>query len=909
MAARSKAAAEGPAVKLVQAVALAWVATTGAMAQYVPDRVRLSDAVESALQSQARTESERRELRMRHGQWTLEDLDTSARRARSALETGRLQDDSLQDPAVPVPMRAEALVRRGRAAEALSLLTGCQEPACGLLRAEALALLGRVPEAIEQLAGLERDAAAPDADSEAWRIGALAIRLRATLEPVGSDRWKRAIDWLGRAREHDRLDPRVPLAEGELLMARHNREEGVPALQQALSLNPRGARTWFALGRAALEGFDFDSAASAVEALRRLAPDGTLADLLAAERFLLLEDSERAQETLDALLAREPDLPEALALNAAIAARRWDPAAVDARLAEMDRRFPGQALGAATVGRLLALHRQYEWAERMLRLAIERRPAWSEPRGELGQLLLQTGRDVDARTALAEAANLDPFDKRSAFGRWLLEEMAEYRVIESPHFRIRVKPGVDEVVAEGMPEALERMHAEVCARFGHEPSTRTTIELLPDHESFAVRITGMPGIHTMAASTGPVIALEVPRKGNPRKHLGTFDWLEVLRHEYAHTVTLSQTDNRIPHWLTEALAVSVETKPRTYETCQRLAETLARDRLFTLDRIKWAFVRPETPNDRPLAYAQGRWMVEFLEATWPGDVVKRLLERYRIGDDEDAALRATIGIGADEFFARFKAWAHEQVRAWGLAAEPSMEALVERERESDPALRAKAEAARARWLDALAAELADRAFHPFKPRRPGERGWPRPQLPKFRITDEMLERWLAEHPDHPDLLELKIQRQLGEQPEIHETARTWLSAYARARPVDPLPDRLLARAAHGSGTSEAGLEQLARLDALEERDPAYALEIARLLRAKGDSEGAMRAAEKAARIDGYDPSTRELAAAIAVEAGMLERALRHVRALQRLEPDRAVHAERARRIEARMTRPSVTVPK
>jgi hypothetical protein len=133
-----------------------------------------------------------------------------------------------------------------------------------------------------------------------------------------------------------------------------------------------------------------------------------------------------------------------------------------------------------------------------------------------------------------------------------------------------VKPGIDEVVAELMPDALESMHADVTTRFAHEPARKTTIEVLPDHEFFAVRITGMPGIHTMAAATGPVIAFEVPMEGNPKKHLGLFDWLQVLRHEYTHTVTLSQTENRIPHWLTEALAVSMETKPRTFETCQML---------------------------------------------------------------------------------------------------------------------------------------------------------------------------------------------------------------------------------------------------------------------------------------------------------------------------------------------------
>ncbi|MFZ4722858.1 MAG: peptidase MA family metallohydrolase [Phycisphaerales bacterium] len=901
--------AEGAAVRHWLSAIAVLVTAAGTWAQYVPERVTAPASLDAALDSAARSPEARQALRIRHGRWLADDLATPAQRARAAIDMGSFRDAALDDGSVPVALRGEVLVRRGRAEEALSLLAGCEEPTCALVRADALALLGRVNEAIAQLDPLERAAADAGADPEAWFLGAQATQRRGALEPLPPDRWKRALDWLGRAREQDRLDPRVPLLEGRLLMARHNREEGVPALQQSLALHPRQAETWFALGRAALEGFDFDAAARAIEALYRLAPDSVHGDLLAAERFLLLEDSERAQSTLDALLEREPDMPEALALNAAVAARRWDRQAVESRLAEMDRRFPGQALGAATVGRLLALHRQYAWAERMLRTAIERRPAWSEPRGELGQLLLQTGREDDARKALAEAAALDPFDKRSAFGRWLLDEMAGYRVIESPHFRIRVKPGIDEVVAESMPEALERMHEDVCARFGHEPSEKTTIEVLPDHEFFAVRITGMPGIHTMAASTGPVIAMEVPRRGNPRRHLGTFDWLEVLRHEYAHTVTLSQTENRIPHWLTEALAVSVETKPRTYETCMQLAQALRTGKLFPLDRIKWAFVRPETPNDRPLAYAQGRWMVEFLESTWSDRVVQRLLERYRLGDDEEAALRATIGIGADAFFDQFKLWAKAQVRAWGLLPDPSMSDLLEIERASDPAHMEQVRDARAAWQQAMARAFADRVMEPFRLRDRKARDWPELRLPRFEITDEILDRWLSEHPEHPDLLELKIRRRLEDQPELNETSRALLRAYALARPVDPMPDRLLARAQRGQGAPADALASLRRLDLLEERDPAYALEIARLLRQQGDAASAMQAATKASRIDGYDPSTRELAAAIAIEAGRLDEALRHVRALERLEPDRPVHAERARRIEARMLAPSDTVPK
>lgn len=129
---------------------------------------------------------------------------------------------------------------------------------------------------------------------------------------------------------------------------------------------------------------------------------------------------------------------------------------------------------------------------------------------------MQSGRTDRARAALAEAARLDPFNKRSTFSLTLLEEMKEWRTFEGRHFVVRCKPGPDEVVAAMMPDALDRMHADVAARFGHEPAERTVIELMPDHRMFGVRITGMPWIHTMAACTGPVIALEVPREGARR---------------------------------------------------------------------------------------------------------------------------------------------------------------------------------------------------------------------------------------------------------------------------------------------------------------------------------------------------------------------------------------------------------
>ena len=99
--------------------------------------------------------------------------------------------------------------------------------------------------------------------------------------------------------------------------------------------------------------------------------------------------------------------------------------------------------------------------------------------------------------------------------------------------------------------------------------------MFPSHEQFGVRTTGLPWIGTVGACTGNVIAMDVPRggPGEGADLMGNFDWARVLRHEYTHTVTLALTNNRIPHWLTEAAACNQEQAPRDWDNCQLLAST------------------------------------------------------------------------------------------------------------------------------------------------------------------------------------------------------------------------------------------------------------------------------------------------------------------------------------------------
>ena len=880
--------------------AMITLATHAVDQDLVPARVDVSAAVVKAINEPWLKPDERRDMRIRHGQWSDEDLNTTARKAEAALRVWKLRDASLESPDAPIATRAQALVWRGESAQAISLLAGCDDPECQLIKAQALSLLGKMEEACVILRKLRAKSDPQNMDANALLVAAQATTQLGKLQALTAQDWRAVVDDLGRARDVDKLDPRTPLLEGDILIDRHNRAEGVPALWQTLSLDPRSSRAWFALGEVALSNFDFDSARLAADRLRLLNSTHPLADLLDSESALLSDDPDRADAILDGLLSREPHMPQALALRAAVAGRRWNPELARQRLGEFDEQFPNNALAYATLGRTLSLNRQYELGQRALEEAIRRQPAWTEPRGELGYLLMQSGRDQEAIATLKAAAELDPFDTRSSFGLWLMDELSKWKVIDSPHFRIRVKPGVDEVMADLMPDALEAMHLDVTKRFAHEPAQKTTIEVLPDHEFFAVRITGMPGIHTMAAATGPVIALEVPMEGNPKKHLGLFDWLEVLRHEYTHTVTLSQTQNRIPHWLTEALAVSMETKPRTFETCQLLARSLATGKLFALDKIKWAFVRPESPQDRPLAYAQGCWMVEYLQSKWGAECVPKLLEKYKQGLDESQAFEQTVGVSGEQFFAGFLVWAAEQVKQWGLSPEPSLEKLSDTIRAKDPQLQMATRKAEQSRLDMLAIFLAKQVGEPFQVAQSVlvASRWPMVKKPAVELTDELIDGWLAQYPDQPDLLELKLRRRLKEQPEVDGIATTLLQAYAKARPVDPYPHRVYARGTLTSGDQQAAMEHLIVLDLLEEQNPSYALELARLYRVQNNLAAARKSVEKAARINPFDAATREFAATLAIEDGDLQRARIHIGALAKLEPDQKRHALRLEKLDA-----------
>lgn len=860
--------------------------------------VEFSPAARTLIDAAYLTDAERAALRVRHGVWTSEDLTTPLLRAAAAMLTGAWDSPALQDAEVPVEMRADSMLRRGDIAEALAALEGATTLAATRIRAEALEALGRFEEAdaaAEPAAKALASGEARTAQETTDMVRALWVRARVKGEPA--EGYKRMLAALAEGRERDdRLDPTSMLAEARLLYEKDNRPQAGEAALQALSVCPSLADAWELLGRMAVDGFNFDAARGAAARLDTIAEEmgggageSAQACLIRSLCWLRQNEPALAREALAPALARFPRMRDALALRCAALALERDTDGLRDALGQFAALSPGSPIALHAIGKAYSEARQYDDAAEYLNQAIALQPKWPAPLIDLGLLELQSGRDHEALAALERVATLDPFNVRAANSLTLVRELQTYDRVASDHFEVRFKPGVDRVLAEEMLPLLERIYGIVCVgpeSVQHEPSRKTVIDLMPDHEWFAVRITGMPDIHTVAASTGPVIAMEAPKVG-PGHEMGEYDWVRVVRHEYVHTVTLSRTKNRIPHWFTEAAAVHYEGGPIEYDTAALLTRALTSNTLFDMREINIAFVLPKKPTDRAQAYAQGHHMYEFMLERFGRQAPLDLMDLYAEGVREDEAMRRVLKVPSDEFLASFKEWLRARATAWGMLPEPSIESIVFDEAMNSDVGREAAALA----LDSGVARLAGVVSGGWSP---DPEGFEAPGL-----SPAALERIGAERPDHPDVLRLRIRMALHTaNDEPTPEMIPLLERYAAVRPVDPLPHKLLARLymASSAETEDRAIEHLEYLDAREQNSPAYAAELARRYGALKRYEPAEAKAERATQIAPFNASMRELAATASLLAGDLGAAERHIAALTVLEPDRPVHAQRLQKV-------------
>ena len=816
---------------------------------------------------------------------------------------------------------AQALLIKGEYDRAMEHLKQAieikpQSAAARRILGATLELLGRRDEAIatyrwfdEQLTrqdGFPRDAA--------WITDAAVGFLRYSMltQTSVADRTRHVLtEMLQQAYERvDRSYWPARIAAADLLRARYNNDEAdgsVSDYQAALRLNPKLPEAFVGLGEVLLEKWNFEEVEKHAEKALAVNPRFAPAFHLLARKFITERRYAQSLEASEkALKINERDVI-ALSLSAAASACRYDAEGTQRFLSRVEAINPRSDTLYHILGNALSGIRQYADSEAALLRAIEFEPTDPNSRNALGLMYMQWGLDDKARDTLDAAWTLDPFNKRTKFTLDLLESLDKFARFETEHFTIRHDPVKDPGLGRYMGEFLEEIHAAVIADYNLVLPQKTKIEVYPTQRAFAVRITGEPWIHTVGACTGFVIALASPRKAPDLS--GRYNFARVLKHEYTHTVTLAATQNRIPHWFTEGLAVLQEDTPRSFGWSELLADAIRRGELFTLESIDWGFMRPRRPMDRQMAYAQSEWMCEYIVQRFGYDKLIAMLDRYRAGKTQAAVFEQLLGIPTVEFDRDFSTWARKEAQSWCFDLSPLDDVAALRKS-------ADGEDTSAEWLGRLAkAELEADEFENalLAARKAQEKDENEPRSlevvafvlamtaqqavsadDRKKYEDEAMQRldrlvriaptnWRA----HKHRAEILIRRE-----EI-DAALESLEAVQRFCPLEPVSWRGIAGLHLQRKDYDRALTQLLELARSEDQDPEVAAQIAEIYMRQDRPADAAHWYREALCIDPFDINLHRKLAEAAETLGDAKVALREYAMLTALVPEQARYFERA----------------
>jgi|GEM_PF-411283 len=680
------------------------------------------------------------------------------------------------------------------------------------------------------------------------------------------------------------------VAAGMFLLTKYRPKNANAEFDLAAKVNPNIPDVHVGKAAIALGEWNFEACLSTVENALRINPNCADALLLKAACLMQWRKYDDVPAIVEKVLAYNPNHLEALSMMAAVHYRKLDDAKA-APYVERARKVNASYAGLpVTIAEWLSAGRQFEKAERFYREAMDLAPELAEPVTGLGRMYMQTGDEDKAYEVLKRAHDLDDYRADVVNYLNLLEKMQKYAVKETPHFIIKVDGKHDAVLLEQVAAYMESIYPEIVKDFSFEPPRKTIIEFFPFHQDFSVRITGRGWIGTVGACTGRVIALCAPN--TERSQFGTHNWATVLRHEYTHTVTLTATGNRIPHWLTEACAVWEQPDKRNYKYVQMLVEATRDNKLLPVRELDWSFIRPRRQGERGLAYAQAEWILEHIIETKGFETVARMLKGFRDGLTQAEVFTRVLGVNEKRFDDGLRKWAAATVRKWGFNPDPPPDpaewSKKARQSGDDPNAQATYAVALYYARQADAAENAARKALELDPNSTKALAVLSSLLVRKKDYDEAiaLARRLERH-DHTTSLAPRVLAQ------CYIATKQWAQAIAalellqQRQPLDQFSYDELAKIYILLGRPEMALPNLIHLHQHTMKDPQYARQVAEILRSLGRHDEALNYFVEITHINPYQPNAYEAMAAIYRMKRDYARAVGAIENVTLVEPDSA----------------------
>jgi len=291
--------------------------------------------------------------------------------------------------------------------------------------------------------------------------------------------------------------------------------DAVDLFNEALALKKDHAGALLGLALVAADNFESVAAGLAHKAL---ASDPKLVEAQELLARLALEDNDNAKAAEEA--------NKALAIDAQSVGGRAVLATIDWLAGKKDTAFdPHAARGYETAGHFFVINRRYEEGIQYYQKAIELDPQLYSARSQLGVNLMRLGQDKEAYTQLETCYNNGFQDAATRNSLKLLDSYKKFDTFQTGLIVLRLDKKEAELLRPFFESEMERIIATYEKKYRIKLTKPVRVEVYPDHEDFAVRTMGLPGLGALgvtfpSATYGSFIAMDSPSGRPPGSSIG-----------------------------------------------------------------------------------------------------------------------------------------------------------------------------------------------------------------------------------------------------------------------------------------------------------------------------------------------------------------------------------------------------
>jgi len=399
--------------------------------------------------------------------------------------------------------------------------------------------------------------------------------------------------------------------------------EAIKHAEKALKSDPKLYEAYALIARVQLEDNDAKKAAEAAHKALEIYPEAL--DAMAVLGTIDLLDDKK----------ESPWMTRALAINA------------------------GYGNAYAIAGHFFIITRRYEEGIAQYRKALALDPSLHSARSDMGVNLMRLGQEAEARKELEQVYNAGYQNPETVNSLRLLDSMKDYVTFKTPTTVLVLHKREANLLRPYFQAEFDRALETYEKKYHYKLTKPVQIEVYPNHEDFAVRTLGMPGLGALGVTFGYTVAMDSPSARKP----GQWHWASTMWHELSHVYALEMTNHRVPRWFTEGLAVYEETAAAP-DWGDRLDPgaigALKRKALLPVADLDRGFMHPTYPEQVTVSYFQGGKICNFIDQKWGYDKLIAMLHDFAEKMTTPEVIEKQFHMKPEEFDKQFMAWLEPQ---------------------------------------------------------------------------------------------------------------------------------------------------------------------------------------------------------------------------------------------------------